>query len=1012
MTALRAWLAAAAVVAICILESPDASGSSCEYSETPSAPPARGAVLWLPAEYPGQPNTLVLSFGDHFTDVGQCIGPTQSPWTISMAPGVALVFYGADDDSNALVSPWGAVNVPKPGSGPIKIAGETGPTWDATSSVAVMDPAVVLGSYGSCRQCDLSNAKVVLPGDPNSINPPVSDFGGQVTGANLRGATFTGNGNSYDFSGSDISGAAFTGTSLWRAKFGQVKADGTTFAGADLQNAQFTAMQFQTPPSFAGATFGGASRWISCTSISNTNLLDVSFAGTAWASNGCTGALFPGSQVPLSALGQLLATDKAKDVDLTGAQVVASGADRKALAGADLSGVNLAGVNFLGEPLDLTGTHFDGATLTQANLALARLTGATFENVNAAGASFRDADLSGDGTNPAANFAGTNLKGANFVNANISGGSFVGADLTGAVFTGARGLGTDFSGVRARNAVFSGAHVYGNGQAFDNATDLENVDFSGAVLAGDPSESGGFDFTKADLTGARFYGAVCAGCNLTNATLDQASFTGAYLPGAVLSGATLSGTSLDRAWLYCGIANDGCISGPDAAPAWPLVLGSGEAYGPVPFGATDLTGVSLADVTACPDGKAGSSLPAGCDGHLLPDPTGAPPIPAPCSASAHGACPTATTTVVDASTFGNPWAIVATAPPSWNTLLSGEGYYAAFDDGTIRLAGAGPITTIAGTPGNHCKTAAATCGDGGSATSAPLGTPKGLAVGLDGSLYIADPVLLRVRRIDPSGIITTVAGTGVACTATAPGKCGDNGPAIDATLAGANGVWVDTHGVLIIADGLRGVRRVSVDGTLTTLAAAGTESYSSVQGVVEGLDGMIYATTRGPDSIIQIDPTTGTATPVVGTGTSGYNGNCCDSDGNLLPGTQVQVNGPVGLSVDLDGHILFADTGNALIRAYVPSTTYVIDDLAGSVVNGLPQAGFNGDGLCGTDTELLEPWGVTATRGALLVVADSGNRRIREMGPCPVSTSMASVVAPRWRYRAVRDGSGPAVGSR
>ena len=131
---------------------------------------------------------------------------------------------------------------------------------------------------------------------------------------------------------------------------------------------------------------------------------------------------------------------------------------------------------------------------------------------------------------------------------------------------------------------------------------------------------------------------------------------------------------------------------------------------------------------------------------------------------------------------------------------------------------------------------------------------------------------------------------------------------------------------------------------------------------------------------------------MVGTGTSGYNGNCCDLDGDLLPGTQVQVNGPVGLSVDLDGHILFADTGNALIRAYVPSTTYVIDDLAGVVVNGLPQGGFNGDGRCATDTQLLQPWGVTATRGALLVVADSGNRRIRQVGPGPVS-GLASCAA-------------------
>ena len=121
------------------------------------------------------------------------------------------------------------------------------------------------------------------------------------------------------------------------------------------------------------------------------------------------------------------------------------------------------------------------------------------------------------------------------------------------------------------------------------------------------------------------------------------------------------------------------------------------------------------------------------------------------------------------------------------------------------------------------------------------------------------------------------------------------------------------------------------------------------------------------------------------------------------------------MSVDLDGNILFADTGNALIRAYVPSTTHVIDDLAGVVVNDKPQGGFNGDGRCPADTQLLQPRGAAATRSALLVVADSGNRRIRQVGPqtgpCAPSTSPAGG-APRWSYRANRDGSGPAVGSR
>ena len=72
-----------------------------------------------------------------------------------------------------------------------------------------------------------------------------------------------------------------------------------------------------------------------------------------------------------------------------------------------------------------------------------------------------------------------------------------------------------------------------------------------------------------------------------------------------------------------------------------------------------------------------------------------------------------------------------------------------------------------------------------------------------------------MRKIDPSGTITTVAGTGAACS-TAP--CGDGGPATSAQLAAANGIAVDTHGALLVADGTAGVRRVSAGGTITTLA--------------------------------------------------------------------------------------------------------------------------------------------------------------------------------------------------
>ena len=187
--------------------------------------------------------------------------------------------------------------------------------------------------------------------------------------------------------------------------------------------------------------------------------------------------------------------------------------------------------------------------------------------------------------------------------------------------------------------------------------------------------------------------------------------------------------------------------------------------------------------------------------------------------------------------------------------------------------------------------------------------------------------------------------------------------------------------------GSKGVRRVAADGTITTLTPRGAgDVYRSV---ATGVDGAIYAATWVPDRIVEINPASGAVTRVVGTGTSGYNGNTDERSGFLLPGTDVQINQPGGLSVDLDGNVVFADTANHLIRAYVPSSKNVIDDLAGSIVDGAPTGGFNGDGEWSDETQLKAPLDVTATRGPLLVIADTNNLRVRQVGPAPPEASQA-----------------------
>jgi NHL repeat len=131
----------------------------------------------------------------------------------------------------------------------------------------------------------------------------------------------------------------------------------------------------------------------------------------------------------------------------------------------------------------------------------------------------------------------------------------------------------------------------------------------------------------------------------------------------------------------------------------------------------------------------------------------------------------------------------------------------------------------------------------------------------------------------------------------------------------------------------------------------------------------------------QIDPEDSRATTVVGTGHPGYNGNKT-THGSLAPGTAVQVSHPAGLSVTRNGDVLFADSGNNLIRAYVPTTGHVIDAMAGVVTDGSPQASFNGDGHFAHETDLGNPTAVAALNGEF-IVADTGNHRVRKFGPGP-----------------------------
>ncbi|MCX6290134.1 MAG: IPTL-CTERM sorting domain-containing protein [Bacteroidetes bacterium] len=149
---------------------------------------------------------------------------------------------------------------------------------------------------------------------------------------------------------------------------------------------------------------------------------------------------------------------------------------------------------------------------------------------------------------------------------------------------------------------------------------------------------------------------------------------------------------------------------------------------------------------------------------------------------------------------------------------SGNVYFADRDDHTVReINTAGIISTICGIPGNGGYS-----GDGGPATSAQISGPQGLAVDAAGNLYIGDSGNNRIRKITTStGIITTVAGNGNG------GYSGDGGPATSATLNSPHGIAFDNTGKLYFADYQNNVvRKINASGVISTIAGNGTAGYS------------------------------------------------------------------------------------------------------------------------------------------------------------------------------------------
>jgi sugar lactone lactonase YvrE len=308
-----------------------------------------------------------------------------------------------------------------------------------------------------------------------------------------------------------------------------------------------------------------------------------------------------------------------------------------------------------------------------------------------------------------------------------------------------------------------------------------------------------------------------------------------------------------------------------------------------------------------------------------------------------------------------------------------------------RVDTSGTITTVAGNGTGGYN------GDNIAATSAELYYPTGVAVDSAGNLFIADSSNYVVRRVDAStGFITTVAGNGHS------GFSGDNGPATNASLALPSGVAVDGAGNLFIAD-MWNSRIRRVDATtriITTFAGGGTDglgdgglatsaSLALPSGVALDGSGNLFIADWLSERIRRVDAVAGTISTVAGNGTAGFSG-----DGG--PATSASLNQAYGVAVDGSGNLFIGDTDNNRIRR-VDAATGTISTAAGS--------GSDGDGGPATSALLVAPSGIVADAAGNLFIADTSNSRIRRVD---ATTGAISTVAGNGAQAFSGDG-GPAT---
>lgn len=282
-----------------------------------------------------------------------------------------------------------------------------------------------------------------------------------------------------------------------------------------------------------------------------------------------------------------------------------------------------------------------------------------------------------------------------------------------------------------------------------------------------------------------------------------------------------------------------------------------------------------------------------------------------------------------------------------------------------KVNSAGIISTIAG------NGTVGYSGDGGPATAAKLYIPNKIALDGAGNIVFGDNGNFCIRKINAAGIISTIVGTGTA------GNSGDGGPAIAAQINACPGLAIDAVGNIFFSDAVKNtIRKINTSGIVSTIAGCGLSGYMGDGGpataarfnepfgiAVDGA-GNIYVAEYSNNCIRKVSAS-GIVSTVTGALVTGYSG-----DGG--PATSSKLNRPISVVVDQNNEIYIGDHNNSVVRKI--SNTGIITTIAGTGVSG-----FSGDGGPATAAQLRGPSDVCVDPTGSLLIADYVDSRIRKI---------------------------------